>query len=124
MMRPAFRALILILVASSARVQRVLAIDQLVALGVVARHAATALGAQGWYLVMPDDLAQFENPQVIVWQRDPDERLDLTQLWPVSGMSREQRLYGGIFPAEFLDAPLVIEWNWALGGPVASEVDR
>src|SRR6266851_4199352 len=32
-------------------------------------------------------------------------------------VKRTQRMYGGVFPAEFLDAPMVIEWSWALGGP-------
>ena len=44
----------------------------------------------------------------LVWQRDPDERLDLATLWPIDGMSQDARLYGGTFPAAFLDAPLVI----------------
>jgi hypothetical protein len=57
------------------------------------------------------------DPQVIIWQHDPDERLDLTRLWPISGMSRAQRLYGGTFPEAFLDEPVVIGWTWALGGP-------
>lgn len=34
--------------------------------------------------------------------------LDLEPLWPLPGMTRAQRLYGKIFPAEFLDAPRVI----------------
>lgn len=102
---------------SSARVQRLFALSRLTSLVTIARHADTTLAAQGWYLVTPDDLNRFANPQVIVWQREPDERLDLTQLWPLSGMTRTQRLYGGIFPREFLDAPLVIEWSWALKGP-------
>jgi hypothetical protein len=102
---------------SSARVQRVFAFSQVTSLITIARHADTTLAAQGWYLVTPDDLERFPNPQVIMWQRDPDERLDLTQLWPLPGMTRTERLYGGIFPAEFLDAPLVIEWSWALNGP-------
>lgn len=102
---------------SSARVQRVFALSQPTSLIAVARQAHTTLEARGWYLVTPDDLERFTNPQVIVWQHEPDERLDLTQLWPLSGMSRTERLYGGIFPAAFLDAPLVIEWSWALNGP-------
>lgn len=102
---------------SSARVQRVFAFSQPTSLVTIARHADAVLAAQGWYLVTPDDLAGFVNPQVIVWQREPDERLDLTQLWPLAGMTRTERLYGGTFPAEFLDAPMVIEWSWALGGP-------
>ncbi len=102
---------------SSARVDRpfVLRTTSLLA---IARQAQDALVAQGWYLVTPDDLRQVAiDPQVIVWQRGPDERLDLTQLWPVAGMTRTQRMYGGTFPAEFLDAPQVISWSWALGGP-------
>jgi hypothetical protein len=102
---------------SSARVQRVFALPQAASLVTIARHADATLAAQDWYLVTPDDLEGFPNPQVIVWQREPDERLDLTQLWPLGGMTRTERLYGGTFPAEFLDAPLVIEWSWALGGP-------
>jgi hypothetical protein len=101
----------------SARVQRLFAFSQPVGLMAIARHAEAKLAAQGWYLVTPDDLERIMNPQVIVWQREPDERLDLSQLWPLEGLTREQRMYGGIFPAEFLDAPLVIEWSWALGGP-------
>jgi hypothetical protein len=102
---------------SSARVQRVFALSQATSMLTIARHADATLASQGWYLVTPDDLEGFPNPQVIVWQREPDERLDLGQLWPIDGMTRTQRLYGGTFPAEFLDAPLVIEWSWALGGP-------
>lgn len=102
---------------SSARVQRVFALPEHQSLGSIARHVNDGLAADGWYLMAPDELHRIENPQVVVWQREPDERLDLTQLWPISGMTREQRLYGGVFPAEFLDAPLVIEWSWALGGP-------
>lgn len=83
----------------------------------IGRHADLQLSSDGWYLVTPENLETIREPQVIVWQRDPSERLDLTRLWPVDGMTREQRLYGGVFPAEFLDAPLVIEWSWALGGP-------
>lgn len=102
---------------SSARVQRVFAFSQVTSLVTLARHADRTLAAQGWYLVTPDNLEGFPNPQVIIWQREPDERLDLTQLWPLPEMTRTERLYGGIFPAEFLDAPLVIEWSWALNGP-------
>lgn len=102
---------------TAARVRRVFALAETTSLSSVARHAHPALAARGWYLVDPGEIERMANPQVIVWQRDPDERLDLTQLWPVAGMSREQRLYGGIFPPEFLDAPQVIEWNYALGGP-------
>jgi hypothetical protein len=102
---------------SSARVQRVFALSQATSLLTIARYADATLAAQGWYLVTPDDLEGYANPQVIVWQREPDERLDLTQLWPLGSMTRTERLYGGIFPAEFLDAPLVIEWSWALDGP-------
>jgi hypothetical protein len=102
---------------SSARVQRVFALSEPTTLLAIARHAAPALGDRGWYLVMPHELERFHDPQVIVWQRDPDERLDLTQLWPISGMTRTERMYGGLFPPEFLDASLVIEWSWALGGP-------
>jgi len=102
---------------SSARVQRVFALPESTSLGAIAHHADTALVAQGWYLVTPNDFERFSNPQVIVWQREPGERLDLTQLWPISGMSRTQRLYGGTFPPEFLDAPMVFGWSWALGGP-------
>ena len=105
---------------SSARVQRIFALPESIILLTIARDADTTLAAQGWYLVTPPALEGFANPQVIVWQRDPDERLDLGQLWPLEGMSREQRLYGGIFPSEFLDAPLVIEWSWALKGPRSS----
>jgi len=102
---------------SSARVQRVFALPENVSLVAIARHADTTLAARGWYLVSPDDLERILNPQVIVWQRDPDERLDLSQLWPLPHMTPEQRLYGGVFPEEFLNAPLVIEWSWALNGP-------
>ena len=102
---------------SSARVQRVFALPASVPLATVGRQAQAQLERDGWYLVSPESLERIEEPQVIVWQRDPDERLDLVRVWPIQGMSREQRLYGGIFPAEFLDAPLVVEWNWALGGP-------
>jgi hypothetical protein len=102
---------------SSARVQRVFALSEPTTLLTIARHAAPALADRGWYLVMPHGLEGLNDPQVIVWQRDPDERLDLTQLWPIGGMTRTERMYGGMFPPEFLDAPRVIEWSWALGGP-------
>lgn len=102
---------------SSARVDRIFAVPAGTTLLAVARHAENSLADRGWYLVTPDDLAGMHDPQVIVWQRDPDERLDLSQLWPVSGMTRTQRLYGGKFPKAFLDAPVVIGWTWALGGP-------
>lgn len=102
---------------SSARIDRLFAVPAGTTLLAVARHAADALTGRGWYLVTPDDLVSGGDPQVIVWQRDPDERLDLSQLWPVSGMSRTQRLYGGRFPEALLDAPVVIGWTWALGGP-------
>jgi hypothetical protein len=101
---------------SSARVQRVFALSHAMSLATIARHADATLSQRGWYLVTPDDLERIANPQVIVWQRDPDERLDLMQVWPIAGMTRTTRLYGGIFPADFLDAPMVIEWSWALGG--------
>ena len=102
---------------SSARVQRVSAFRDPIPLTTIALHANATLARQGWYLTMPEELGRISDPQVIVWQRDPDERLDLTKLWPLSGMTPDQRMYGGIFPAEFLDAELVIEWSWALGGP-------
>ena len=102
---------------SSARVQRVFALSQATSLVAIARNANQTLVAGGWYLVTPDDLERTTDPKVIVWQRDPDERLDLTQVWPINGMTREQRLYGGVFPEKFLDAPLVFEWSWALRGP-------
>lgn len=105
---------------SSARVQRAFAFSQATSLMTIARYADAELAAKGWYLVTPDNLEGSTDPQVIVWQRDPAERLDLTQLWPIQGMTRTQRLYGGVFPAEFLDAPVVIEWSWALGGPRSS----
>jgi hypothetical protein len=105
---------------SSARIQRVFALPESTSLITIARHADATLVSRGWYLVMPDDLERILNPQVIVWQRDPDERLDLTQLWPLPGMTPTQRMYGGVFPREFLDAPIVIEWNWALNGPRSS----
>ena len=109
---------------SSARLRRVFALSHPLPLSDIGRHAHAALGRNGWYLVSPEDLDRIQNPQVIVWQREPDERLDLTVLWPLPGMTREQRLYGGIFPAEFLDAPLVIEWSWALGGPRSPLIDQ
>lgn len=103
---------------SSARVDRLFALSQTTSLLAIARQAQDTLAAQGWYLVTPDELRQGAmDPQVIVWQREPDERLDLTQLWPVAGMTRTQRMYGGTFPSELLDAPQVISWSWALGGP-------
>lgn len=101
---------------SSARVDRVLAVPAGTTLRAVARHATDSLIARGWYLATPDDLAGTQDPQVIIWQRDPDERLDLAQLWPVSGITREQRLYGGRFPEAFLDEPVVVGWTWSLGG--------
>jgi hypothetical protein len=100
---------------SSARVQRLFALSASNDVGTVARTVNGRLTAEGWYLLSPEDLT-LRNPQVIVWQRDPDERLDLMQVWPLPNMTREQRMYGGIFPAEFLDEPLVIEWSWMLGG--------
>jgi hypothetical protein len=103
---------------SSARVDRVFALSKTTSLLAIARQAQETLAARGWYLVTPDDLRQVAmDPQVIVWQREPDERLDLVQLWPVAGMTPTQRMYGGKFPAEFLTAPQVIGWTWALGGP-------
>lgn len=102
---------------TSARVLRVFALEQDISLIDVARNAHPALLAKGWYLVMPTALEGPHDPQVIIWQRDPDERLDLQPLWPLPGMTREQRLYGNVFPAEFLDAPRVIGWNWGLRGP-------
>jgi hypothetical protein len=102
---------------SSARVDRIFAVPAGTTLLAIARHAADSLAPRGWYLVTPTDFGGKLDPQVIVWQRDPDERLDLSQLWPVSGMSRTQRLYGGQFPEAFLDAPIVIGWTWSLGGP-------
>ena len=101
---------------SSSRVDRIFAVPAGTTLLAIARHAADGLAGRGWYLVTPNDLAGSRDPQVIVWQRDPDERLDLGQLWPVSGMSRTQRLYGGTFPEAFLDAPVVVGWTWALRG--------
>jgi len=101
---------------SSLRVDRIFAVPAGTTLLAIARHAADGLAGRGWYLVTPNDLAGSRDPQVIVWQRDPDERLDLGQLWPVSGMSRTQRLYGGTFPEAFLDAPVVVGWTWALRG--------
>ena len=102
---------------SSARVQRIFAVSPPVSLATIARYADSSLTANGWYLSMPEALGAVEDPQVIVWQREPDERLDLTKLWPMPGLTREQRLYGDVFPPEFLDESLVIEWSWALGGP-------
>lgn len=102
---------------SSSRVDRVFVAAAGTTLLAAARGAADSLERRGWYLVTPDDLSLRQDPQVIVWQRDPDERLDLSQLWPVPGMSREQRLYGGRFPAAFLDEPVVIGWSWSLDGP-------
>jgi hypothetical protein len=102
---------------SSARVQRVFALPENTDLITIARHADTTLARRGWYLLTPDDLTRSGNPQVVIWQREPDERLDLSQLWPLPFMTPEQRLYGGLFPEEFLNAPLVIEWSWALNGP-------
>ena len=101
---------------SSARVQRIFALPGAIPLSAIARDVNETLAGQGWYMVSPEDL-QITHPQVIVWQRDPDERLDLTKVWPLPGITPTQRLYGGIFPAEFLSAPMVIEWSWALGGP-------
>ena len=102
---------------SSARVDRVFALPRGTTLLAVARHAADSLATHRWYLATPSDLAGPRDPQVVVWQRDPDERLDLVQLWPVDGMSRTARMYGGRFPEAFLDEPVVIGWSWALGGP-------
>ena len=102
---------------SSARVDRVFALPDTAPLSTIARHANATLAQHGWYLVAPDELERFANPQVVVWQRDPDERLDLMKVWPVANMTPEQRLYGGIFPAKFLSAPLVIQWSFAIGGP-------
>jgi hypothetical protein len=102
---------------SSARVERVFALPDTTPVATIARHANVALAQQGWYLVTPEELQRIANPQVVVWQREPDERLDLMKLWPDPNMTADQRLYGGIFPAQFLDAPLVVEWSWALGGP-------
>lgn len=102
---------------SSARVDRVFALQAARPLIAIAREADASLTANGWYLATPDRLDDPRmEPQVVIWQRDPDERLDLSQLWPASGISREQRLYGGIFPAAFLDAPQVIGWTWTLRG--------
>lgn len=102
---------------SSARVDRIFALPAGTTLLAVARAAASELGRQNWYLITPSDLLGTHDPQVIVWQRDPDERLDLSQLWPMAGLTREQRLYGGRFPAKFLDEPMVIGWTWSLDGP-------
>lgn len=106
---------------SSARVDRVMALPRTASLIAIARQANDSLAAHDWYLVSPDELRpMMTDPQVIVWQRDPDERLDLMQLWPVPGMTPTQRMHGGAFPAEFLDAPQVIGWSWMLGGPRAA----
>ena len=105
---------------SSARVRRVFALAEPNSLQVIARHADAILAPQGWYLLNEIDLRAVIEPQVIVWQREPDERLDLTKLWPLDGMTREQRLYGNIFPAAFLDEPFVFEWSWMLGGSHAA----
>lgn len=103
---------------SSARADRVFAFPDTVSLLEIARHADAALAPQGWYLVLPEDLRPMAaDPQVIMWQRDPDERLDLTTLWPLQGMTPEQRMHGGVVPAAFLDAALVFGWSWMLGGP-------
>lgn len=103
---------------SSARVDRVYALPRTTSLMAVAREAHVFLAARGWYLVTPEELRPMViEPQVIVWQRDPDERLDLAQLWPITGMTATQRVYGGTFPAELLNAPQVIGWSWMLGGP-------
>lgn len=104
---------------SSARVQRVFAITEPTSLQVIAQHANEILAPQGWYLLNPIDLRAVIEPQVIVWQREPDERLDLTKLWPLERMTPEQRLSGNIFPEEFLNERLVIGWSWMLGGPHA-----
>jgi hypothetical protein len=105
---------------SSARVDRIFAVPAGTTLLAVARAAAPGLDKGGWYLVTPSVLQGTYDPQVIVWQRDPHERMDLTQLWPVEGLTREQRMYGGRFPAEFLDEPMVIGWTWSRGGPRSS----
>ncbi len=102
---------------SSARVDRIFAIPARTSLLDVARYADASLASRGWYLVTPSDLVATRDPQVIVWQRDPDERLDLSMLWPIEGMTPTQRLYGGRFPTSFLDEPAVIGWTWSLGGP-------
>ncbi|HZD40584.1 MAG TPA: hypothetical protein VE131_07670 [Terriglobales bacterium] len=102
---------------SSARVDRIFALPKGTTLLAVARAAAAGLASRDWYLVSPSDLRGTHDPQVIVWQRDPDERLDLIQLWPDPYITREQRLYGGRFPRTFLDEPMVIGWTWYLGGP-------
>src|SRR5688572_28814696 len=88
---------------SSARVQRLFAIPESTRLGAIGRYVDSVLVPQGWYLVTIDELERVSDPQVLVWQRDPDERVDLTQLWPVDNMTRTQRLYGGFFPPDFLD---------------------
>lgn len=108
---------------SSARVDRMVAMPSGTTLLQLARSATASLVERGWYLVTPLPLGAQGDPQVVVWQRDPDERLDLTQLWPVAGMRPEQRLYGGRFPAAFLDKPVVIEWTWSLGGPRSARPD-
>lgn len=102
---------------SSARVRRIFSLADSVSLDAVARSAHASLVSAGWYLVDPRELGRMQEPQVVVWQRDPDERLDLVRLWPIRGMTRQQRLHGGLFPAALLDMPMVFEWTWALGGP-------
>lgn len=102
---------------ASARVDRMFAVPAQTSLLAVARYENAALVARGWYLVSPSDLAAIRDPQVIVWQRDPDERLDLNMLWPVEGMTPTQRLYGGRFPESFLGERAVIGWTWSLGAP-------
>ena len=102
---------------SSARVDRVFALPDTMPLSTIARHANVTLADQGWYLIAPEELERFANPQVVVWQRDPDERLDLRKVWPEANMTPEQRLYGGVFPSQFLTAPLVVEWSFTIGGP-------
>lgn len=102
---------------SSARVDRVFSLSDTTNVLAIARHADATLATEGWYLVLPHDLRPtVMEPQVIVWQRDPDERLDLAVLWPIAGMTRTQRMHGGLFPAHLLDAPRVIGWTWFLGG--------
>lgn len=102
---------------SSARVEQLVAMPAGTTLLRLAGDATASLEQRGWYLMTPLPREAKNDPQVIVWQRDPDERLDLTQLWPLAGMTAEQRLYGGRFPAAFLDKPVVVEWTWSLGGP-------
>ena len=97
---------------------RVLALPERVPLGTVARHGQAGLAAKGWYLADPAAIDPAHDPQIIIWQRGSKERLDLQVAWPVAGMSREQRGYGGLIPAEFLDAPLVVQWDYMLGGPM------